>query len=328
MPDLLSAYADAQSALARMEERRRLSPVRRPWKIRCFIAERQALAWIDATAVDTNAFKVDGRGSIGGASFDLTHWRQAVGAPINLDTLLADPDGLLNWLGVNDTAYVATLSTTSGLTLVDIRQRVDAWRKEVADLAPSPPLLHGGRIALAWRRRSPIGRGDAVASFLIGDRYGPGRWDASFGGLIALGLQNAGAAWKIADPVQQDRMWLEAILEGARHHLGQEVKLRAFAARAAAHIIKRRRPGRLKEVIMMAMSRPYVTSRLVADQLGLTSAGAIKLLSIATDVGLLLERSGQNSYRRYSIPFGALPAPTPSSVISDALTESNFWLDN
>lgn len=322
---LLSHYAAAQAALVRIEERRRLSPVRRPWKIRCFIAERQALAWIDATSVDADAFTVDGRGSIGGASFDLTHWRQAVGAAVTLDTLRNDNVGLLDWLGVQDAPANADPWVTPGVSLADVRQNVSQWQVQAAALPASPPLLHGARLALMWRRQSPIGRGDAVASFLIGDRHGPGRWDASFGGLVALGFQVRPAAWKVADPAQLDRLWLRAIALGARDHLDQETRLRAYAERAAVHIASRRRPGRLKDVLSLAMARPTISSRLVADRLGLTSAGAIKLLSIATDAGLLLERSGQSSYRSYAIPVSHVPhvTPPPDPLIDPDIAD--FW---
>lgn len=85
---LILAYADAQGALERLEERRRLSPVRRPWRIRTLIAERQALARIDNSPIDDQAFTIDGRGAVLPSAFDLSHWRQAIGAPITLDMLL------------------------------------------------------------------------------------------------------------------------------------------------------------------------------------------------------------------------------------------------
>lgn len=324
---LLTAYADAQSALARIEERRKLSPVRRPWKMRCFIAERQALAWIDATSIDSNAFKVDGRGHISGADFDLTHWRRAVGAAVTLDVLRDDGDALLSWLGVDDLPAVPSWAA-SGLPLADVRQRVAAWQAGVASLGPSPPLLHGARAALTWRYHAPIGRGDAVASFLIGDRYGPGRWNASFGGLVAAGFQISGTAWKSAGPEKIDRLWLHAIALGAGSHLDQEARLRAYAERAAAHIVARRRPGRLKDVIILAMAQPYITGRLVSDRLGLSAAGAIKLLSTATDAGLLIERSGQSSYRRYAIPVHAAPARTAPPAPLSETAEPDFWMES
>lgn len=322
---LLSDYAEAQSMLARIEERQRLSPVRRPWKTRRFITERQALAWIDATTIDADSFTVDGRGTVGGADFDLTHWRRAVGSPITLDILHADSAGLLEWLGVEDASIASTPWAATALTLADIRQRVEAWQRAVAPLSPALPLLHGARLAQSWWTQAPIGRGDAVASLLIGDRYGPGRSDVSFGGLVALGFQRSGAAWKIATPAQFDRLWLQAVILGARHHLDQEQRLRSYAGRAATHIAARRRPGRLKEVIMLAMAHPHVGSRLIADRLAITSAGAIKLLTIAADAGLLIERSGQASYRSYSIPVGNIASP---SIAADPLIDpaiDDFW---
>ncbi|MEC3948007.1 hypothetical protein [Sphingobium sp. HWE2-09] len=150
---LISAYADAQSALARIEERRRLSPVRRPWKIRCFIAERQALAWIDATSVDASAFTIDGRGSIGGASFDLTHWRQAVGAPVTLDILRTNPNGLLDWLGVNDAPASTSPWATPGLPRADVQHNVEQWQADAAILPPPLPYYK----ARSWRSHGDDG---------------------------------------------------------------------------------------------------------------------------------------------------------------------------
>ncbi|WP_311267586.1 hypothetical protein [Sphingobium sp. WCS2017Hpa-17] len=324
---LLVEYADAQAMLARVEERQRLSPVRRPWKIRCFIAERQALAWIDATTIEADAFTVDGRGNVSGADFDLTHWRRAVGAPIALDILRTNPSGLLDWLGVEDASTAATPWAVPLLPLADVQLRVEAWQKAMAALPPAPPLLYGARLAQSWWVRTPIGRGDAVAGFLIGDRHGPGRSEASSGGLAALGFQVSGAAWKAATPARFDRLWLHAIALGARHHLDQEQRLRGYAERAAAHIAARRRPGRLREVIMLAMAHPHIGSRLVADRLDITSAGAIKLLTIATEAGLLVERSGQSSYRSYAIPVSSLPS---SSLTPDPLADpgtGNLWTE-
>jgi hypothetical protein len=327
---LLSLYADAQSILTRIEERRRLSPVRRVWKTRCLIAERQALAWMDSIAIDPNTFMVDGRGHVIDNDFDLTHWRRAVGAEISLEMLQTDSAAVLAWLGVDDLPMSATANpwAVTISSLDDIRQRVDAWQQQVTDMRPCPPLLHSARLARSWWRASPIGRGDAVASFLIGDRFGPGRWDCSYGGLVALGFQRQGTAWKLADQPQFDRLWLQAIASGGRDHLDQEMRLRVYAARAAGHIASRRRPGRLKEVILMAMSRPYITSRLVADHLSLSSAGAIKLLGIAIDLGLLLERSGQSSYRSYAIPVGNMLASSSSPSPIASLKMSNFWEDD
>lgn len=323
-PALLLAYADAQTALGRVEERLRLSPVRQPWKTRMALAERQALAWTDAIDLPEEAVTVDVRGRVVTSDYDLTHWKHAIGMPITLDGLMADPSALLAWLGIE--ADPPDHNLPGRRESWEIVSAVEAWSKACRALPPSPPLLHAGRIAALWRQLAPLARGDGVASLLIGDRWGPGRWHGSHGGMTALGLKLKGGRWKIAQGAELDHLWLNAILAGANAHLELELQLRAYAQRAAGHIHARRRPGRLKELIVFAMARPAVTSSQVAKRLGLTSAGAIKLLSTAEAEGLLIERTGQASFRSYMIPVGgAVPSPLGRRASAADPFEPTFW---
>jgi hypothetical protein len=321
---LLLAYADAQSALERIEERRKLSPVRRPWRNRCIIAERQALARIDKAPLDDDAFRIDGRGTVSTHAYDLTHWSRAIGAPIDLMTIQTKPRALLRWLGALDgnDRPSPLLPIQMADAMVDA---VEMWQRDVKALPSSPPLLHSAQLARLWLQRSPIGRGDDVAALLIGDRWGAGRLLGSAGGLVALGLDSLGAPWRLASLDEFVSLWLHAITAAARHHLDLEVRLRAYAIRAAGHVEARRRPGALKHLLLLAMAHPLINSGSVARHLGLTSAGAIKLLTIATDLGLLIERSGQASYRSYAIPV------TPPSIVPGARDNTaldmgkDFW---
>lgn len=317
----ITAYADAQAALERLAERRRLSPVRRAWRTRTLLVERMALARIDGMAVLESDFSVDGRGAVTPSPFDLTHWRNAVGAWIGLDALVQESGTLLGWLGLSADPDFGEVRDTA-----DIRDRMAVWRRDIGILPPSPPLLHSARIAQAWHRHAPIGQGDLIAGLLIGDRWGPGRWGVSFGGLTALGLDSGTNPWKDVSEERFDMLWLNAIRTGAYIHLDLELRLRSYARRAAHQLAQRRRPGRLKDVLRMAMSHPRLTSRQVAKALGLTLAGAIKLLTIATGEGLLIEQSGQASYRSYGLPV----AMGHRSIPHDALSEEygpDFWED-
>ncbi|WP_313808902.1 hypothetical protein [Sphingobium sp.] len=314
LQDQILTYAETQAALVRVEERLRLSPVRQPWKARMALAERQALAAADSLELPEDAVSIDGRGRVVTSAYDLTHWKAAIGVSVPLDTLRGDPNALLAWLG------------TDRWTDRDIGDRIaaiDRWCQACRALPPSPPLLHSARIAALWRQHAPLGRGDLVASLLIGDRWGPGRWSGSQGGLIALGLRHVGGLWKVARGANLDRIWLDAIRAGAQAHCEWEVRLRSYAQRASTHLAARRRPGRLKDLLLFAMARPFVTSSHVAERLGLTSAGAIKLLTIAVGEGLLLERTGQASYRRYMIPVSA-PSPVVGRPSRDPF-EPDFW---
>ncbi|AMK20197.1 MULTISPECIES: hypothetical protein [Sphingobium] len=321
-PDLLTAYATAQAALVRIEERGKLSPVRGPWRTRTALAERQALAAADAVDWSVDNVTIDARGRLVPSAYDLTHWKQAIGAPITLAALAQDPAALLAWLGADQPraydAWAAPLERDPDARLAAVAR----WQQACRALPPAPPLLHAARLAALWRQHAPLGKGDRVASLLIGDRWGAGRWRGSQGGLTALGLQHGGAAWTIAQGAALDRLWLEAIAAGATAHCESETRLRGYAQRAGQVFERRRRLGRLKEVIWLAMARPFVTSAQVAHALGLTSAGAIKLLTIAVDEGLLLERTGQASYRSYAIPVTA-PSPPPRRRVDPFAPD--FW---
>jgi hypothetical protein len=257
------------------------------------------------------------------SDFDLSHGRRAIGAPISLEAIMGDSAGLLDWLGVLPDEGAFSLQAWQR-PLSDIMEAVDAWRRDIAALPSSPPLLHGAHMGHLWRRHAPVGRGDLVFSLLIGDRWGPGRWDGSAGGLIALGLERCSAPWRRAQGKELEEIWLAAIITGAQAHLDLEVRIRAYAARAAQFINARRRPGRLKEVLALAMAHPRVTSSGIARSLDLSVAGAIKLLTIATDAGLLIERSGQASYRSYAIPVAA-PSETPSRTRPDPFEAISSW---
>lgn len=323
---LILAYADAQGALERLEERRRLSPVRRPWRIRTLIAERQALARIDNSPIDDQAFTIDGRGAVLPSAFDLSHWRQAIGAPVTLDMLLNDGLGVMRWLGIVAASGMdAAPALRFGRSPEDILPAIAQWQQAAVALPPSPPLLQSAQLFHLWQRHAPIGHGDLVASLLVGDRWGPGRWIGSAGGLIALGLDNSSVAWRQASGERLDLIWLEAIATGAHAHLDLETRLRAYAWRAAQHIEQRRRPGRLKDVLRLAMTHPRISSGSVAKALGLTSAGAIKLLAIAESEGLLIEQSGQASYRSYALPINMRPIAA-RRPLQDWLID-DFWSD-
>lgn len=323
-PALLLAYADAQSALARVEERLRLSPVRQPWKARIALAERHALAGVDAYDLPEEAIRIDARGRTATSAYDLTHWKHAIDMPITLEALMTEPSALLAWLGAE--TGPSDQPTPSHREPWEMHPAIEAWSKACQALPPSPPLLHAARIAALWRQHAPLARGDIVASLLIADRWGPGRWNGSQGGLTALGLQRAGIPWKIASGRALDHLWLRAIQVGANAHLELEVQLRGYAQRAAQHLADRKRPGLLKDVILFAMARPAITSSLVAKRFGLTSAGAIKLLTTAEAEGLLIERTGQASFRSYTIPVsGAAPWPARSRPPVIDLFEPTIW---
>ncbi|MDE0947732.1 MAG: hypothetical protein OSA39_12965 [Sphingobium sp.] len=316
---MLLAYAQAQAAIERIEERRRLSPVRHPWRTRCLIAERHALARLDGRALDDLDIEVGKRGAVSTSPFDLSAARDSIGTATSLEALIHDGPALLRWLGQD------RHPPTGGRTIEDQLMAIERWQRDARALPPSPPLLHGADLARLWRHHAPLGRSDLVASLLIGDRWGPGRWDGSAGGMTAMGLERSHAPWLLAQGDELSLLWLKGIAAGAQVQLDLEMRLRGYAKRAMGHVAGRRRPGKLKDVLLLAMARPRLTSRQVAATLGLTSAGAIKLLTIASDLGLLIEQSGQASYRSYAIPVSLSYSPLPSFTRPQDWPDDQFW---
>lgn len=290
--DLIERYAAAQGALQQIEERLRLSPVAAPWKIRMSVAEKYALSRIDGVFLDEADISVDGRGTVSTSLHDPTCYQIVRSQPISLTALTQDPLSVSNWLGVN----------LDNQDSSDVLRRISSWQSKVNQIAPTPPLLHSASLAYYWRQARPIGRGDTLASLLVGDRWGAGRWNGSSGGLTAIGLERTHQAWKLATIDEFRLSWLNAVRQGAKAHLDLETRLRAYAVRVTALLEGRKRSTNLEALTRLAMTRPRVDSVIVARILKLTPAGAIKLLTAAVDLGLLIEMSGRSSFRTYSIP--------------------------
>ena len=301
--------------LERLEDRLSFGPVRRSLAARIKLAEIEALTWVDDASLSEDDFRIDQRGRIGFSEFSLLRWQSALSEEISLKELEHDPHAILRWLGVSDKRPVTVRSVN------DLSEAISAWIDHCRRLPPSPPLLRSAQIAKLWRDFSPLAQGDRLASILIGDRWGPGRWKGSTGGLIALGLKIEQAPWRRAEGSDLENIWLQAIIAGARHHLDLEAALRAYAGRVAHQLAGRKRCDTLKRLLHLAMSRPSITSGIVAKSLKITSAGAIKLLGTAEQLGLLIERSGQASYRSYMVPVTSGRPPSPAQMPF----EPDFW---
>lgn len=268
--------------------------------------ERRALSRIDGLPLEQADIKLHRR-TVSASPFALTRYQSAVANFIKLETLTSDPYALLAWLGI-DTEHEHYIGMVDG---------VSAWQDAIRTLPYSPPLLSSSYLAHCWQKLRPLGDGDIIASLLIGDRWGAGRWKGSQGGLTALGLIRSYQPWKIMSSDDFGRVWLEAISQGAAVHLDLEIRLRAYWARAVSVIEQRKKTGSLHALVMLAMSNFRIDSRQVSRSFDMTAAGAIKLLSNATDLGLLIEQTGQSSYRSYSIPVTAsVDRPVESRSVS------------
>jgi len=103
--DLLLAYAEAQAAIERMEERMCLSPVREAWEMRMAAVEREALALLDSGHPSRADRGGNGRTRLALSNEVAKFWQHAHGRAIAPEALLSDLGALISWLGLINQAY-------------------------------------------------------------------------------------------------------------------------------------------------------------------------------------------------------------------------------
>lgn len=127
---------------------------------------------------------------------------------------------------------------------------------------------------------------------------------------------------------------LRSLAAAARTGLERLDAIEGAHRRAMAAILSERRPGALPRLAALALHNPLLSPQAVSRHLGLSLAGAGKLLGRAAELGLLIEVSGRQTWRTYLAPdlavmFGYAAPPRgrpakatlvePSRELSDTL---------
>ena len=133
----------------------------------------------------------------------------------------------------------------------------------------------------------------------LGLTAGPGepRWVL----MPATALSNGGfRAWSPGSPPG-----LASLLDGMRDEVGRGLgalpTLRRWRNLALEMSMGRHTRSRTRDLVHLLMSRPIVTSQIVADHLGVTPRGALNLIGEVEAEGLLEELTRRRSYRAWAI---------------------------
>lgn len=148
----------------------------------------------------------------------------------------------------------------------------------------------------------------------------------------------AGAkAFRIRAPIPEDtvRATLRAIAGAAKTGIDSLETMEASHRAALRTILSEYRPGKLQQLLALSLSVALLSPKGVADQLGLSVAGAGKLLDRAADLGVLVEITGRRTWKAYVAPDLAValglrkaavgrprkeaPPPASSSALAGAL---------
>lgn len=133
----------------------------------------------------------------------------------------------------------------------------------------------------------------------LGLTAGPGepRWVL----LPATALSTGGfRVWSPGSP-----SGLASLLDGVRDEVGRGLgalpTLRRWRDLALELSGGRHGRSRVRDLVLLLMSRPIVTGQIVADQLGVTPRGALNLIREAEGAGILEELTRRRSYRAWAI---------------------------
>ncbi|OWV84524.1 RHE_PE00001 family protein [Rhizobium sp. R693] len=180
----------------------------------------------------------------------------------------------------------------------DEPSRLRAWRKTVVIADGLPATLGAALIFDAWERIEPLRRqhwlgGLLVASYLRARGKVTSHLFAFYAGLKTIRHERRRAR----DRLTRLQAFLEAMVESAAAGLKEMDRLSLARTQMEIRFRDRRSNSSLPQLADFVLSRPMVSSAMVARELRVTSRGALNLLN---DIGIR-EITGRGRYRAWGI---------------------------
>ncbi|EPE94985.1 RHE_PE00001 family protein [Rhizobium grahamii] len=180
----------------------------------------------------------------------------------------------------------------------DEAARLRAWRKTIAIADALPATLGAAVIFEAWERIEPLRRqhwlgGLLVSSYLRSRGKVTSHLFAFYAGLKMVRHEKRRAR----DRLTRLQAFLEAMVESAAAGLKEMDRLVLARTQMEIRFRDRRSNSSLPQLADFVLSRPMVSSAMVARELRVTSRGALNLLN---DIGIR-EITGRGRYRAWGI---------------------------
>ncbi|MBB3318107.1 MULTISPECIES: RHE_PE00001 family protein [unclassified Rhizobium] len=180
----------------------------------------------------------------------------------------------------------------------DEAARLRAWRKTVAIADALPVTLGAAVIFEAWERIEPLRRqhwlgGLLVSSYLRSRGKVTSHLFAFYAGLKMIRHERR----RSRDRLTRLQAFLEAMVESATAGLKEMDRLVLARTQMEVRFRDRRSNSSLPQLADFVLSRPMVSSAMVARELRVTSRGALNLLN---DIGIR-EITGRGRYRAWGI---------------------------
>lgn len=305
LPGWAAAWERAESALARLDERLKGTPVREGWLARAAVAEASSSAALEAVWVESERIALwesDAADSPADPALALGYgilraWRGLVrSTPAEVLTAegILDLYGRLIGSGPRPLAEVPFGRVEEGIG------PILSWLEALEDLDRTPALPAAGLALAHWDRLKPLRHGEPAGRLLAIAYLWKRRKTQGPIAPIARGFREALADYRPFDP--PDRwlgLFLDAVTRGAENGLKELATLTLARERLMGRCEGHRRNSRLSQVADLLLNRPAVSSGDVANVVGMTRRGAMMLLEDLARAGVIEEVSGRERFRVY-----------------------------
>ena len=298
-------WAHAEDSLARLDQTLAMSEVRAAWMARADVAEAAASVWLDGAAVaieDLVLHDADTASSLPTAA--LFKARSVLLARRTLERRV--PDDVLSVQGIlelhgrrrRQEAAEPGSERDSG-----VAERIAAWLRLTADLAPLPALPAAALAFQAWSADPPVEHGGGVLGRLLIPVMLRARGKTRHHALaFAIGLQTVWPRPRRGTPPEKGIAdILDAIGSAALHGLEAHRRLMLAKAALARPLAGRRRSSHLAALAALLLRYPMISAPMAARHLGLSQRGVTLLIDELVRAGCVRERTGRTRYRAFSL---------------------------
>ena len=301
----------AENSLARLDQTLAISDLASAWTARAHLAEAAASAWLEGAPVPLEDLVLhDADTSPRLPTPALFKARSVLLARRALDRRA--PADVLSVAGILDVhgrrqAQEGEERRSFGYGEDDqdgcAEERIAAWLRLAADLAPLPALLAAAVAFHTWTAEPPVRRGGGVLGRLLIPVMLRARGKTRHHSVIfATGLQKVWPRPRRGTPFANG---IADILEALAHAAAQglEVHHRLVLAKTALArpLAGRRSSSHLATLADLLLGHPLVSAPMAARHLGLSLRGATLLIEELVRAGCVCERTGRTRYRAFSV---------------------------
>ena len=292
--------AAATAAIARLDERLSVHPQRTALIARLAMLEVCDLSWIDGADIPIERLALYRVARSGGGQGDARGLLRADWAIRRLtlnDVDLSDRDALIGFLGLAinenvDDALMDLIDRALGPLFV---HELDTWIGILRGGSDLHPLTCAAIGYQFWKFLELSRSTDMIEPAVIAARLGADGLDAL--PFVPIATRNRRALHNLGiHPEQRLHAWLTrvtAACEAARQEL---IKLDRWQGRALNAIdeMSGKTPARLVEALII---HPVVSSRMLAEEGGVSPASALRALALFEELGLTKEVTGGGRFR-------------------------------